>query len=58
MGPLAGIRVLQRAPRFGRTKPALPRPQEIPGAGTREALLEWGFAKADIDGLAAAKPLR
>ncbi len=45
------------APRFGRTKPALPRPPETPGASTREALLEWGFSDADIDGFAAAKAI-
>jgi alpha-methylacyl-CoA racemase len=45
------------APRFGRTKPALPRPPEAPGAGTREALLEWGFSDADIDGFAATKAI-
>ena len=45
------------APRFGRTKPALPRPPEAPGASTRDALLEWGFSNADIDGFAAAKAI-
>ncbi len=45
------------APRFGRTKPALPRPPEEPGAGTREALLEWGFSETDIDGFAASKAI-
>ncbi|CAN5336468.1 CaiB/BaiF CoA-transferase family protein [soil metagenome] len=45
------------APRFGRTKPALPRPPEAPGASTREALLEWGFSNADIDGFAAVKAI-
>lgn len=41
------------APRFGRTKPALPRPPEEPGADAREALLEWGFSEADIEGFIA-----
>jgi len=45
------------APRFGRTRPALPRPPEAPGAGTREALLEWGFSESDIEGFAAAKAI-
>lgn len=45
------------APRFGRTKPALPRPPEEPGAGTRDALLEWGFSEAEIEGLAASKAI-
>lgn len=45
------------APRFGRTKPSMPRPPEAPGASTREALLEWGFSAAEIDGLAEAKAI-
>jgi alpha-methylacyl-CoA racemase len=45
------------APRFGRTKPSMPRPPEAPGASTREALLEWGFSAAEIDGLTEAKAI-
>lgn len=45
------------APRFGRTKPALPTPPEEPGAGTRDALLDWGFSEAEIATLAAAKAI-
>lgn len=42
------------APRFGRTKPALPRPPEQPGASTRDALLEWGFSETEIERFVAA----
>jgi alpha-methylacyl-CoA racemase len=45
------------APRFGRTKPTLPRPPEAPGASAREALLEWGFSEADIAGFVATKAI-
>ena len=42
------------APRFSRSVPDLPSGPEEPGASGRLALVEWGFAEAEIDGLAAA----
>ncbi len=45
------------APRFSRTRPALPTPPEEPGAGTRDALLAWGFSEAEIEAFAAAKAI-
>ena len=40
------------APRFGRTAPERPTAPEMPGAGGREALLDWGLSAEEIAGLA------
>lgn len=45
------------APRFSRTKPATPKPPERPGASTKLALREWGFADAELDILEKAGAL-
>ena len=42
------------APRFGRTPSAPPTHAPRPGEHTRGALLDWGFAAAEIDDLEAA----
>jgi alpha-methylacyl-CoA racemase len=45
------------APRFSRSKPALPRPPEERGASTQEALLEWGFSESEIKQFIAAEAI-
>jgi alpha-methylacyl-CoA racemase len=42
------------APRFSRTKPALPAIPPTPGAHTEQALADWGFATDEIARLKAA----
>ena len=37
------------APRFSRTPGTLPKPPEAPGESAYEALLEWGYDRAEID---------
>lgn len=39
------------APRFSRTKPALPTPPESPGQSTASALSAWGFSQTEISQL-------
>lgn len=46
------------APRFSRTPADVPSKPEKPGAGGREALLEWGYSATAIDDLAAAGAIR
>ncbi len=43
------------APRFSRTPSAIQRPPASPGQHTDEALADWGFARADIARLRAAR---
>jgi len=49
-----GIAQPAPAPRFGRTPAAQPAGAPEPGEHTRRALLDWGFATAEIDELADA----
>ena len=49
-----GISQPAPAPRFGRTPAAQPAGAPEPGEHTRRALLDWGFAAAEIDELADA----
>lgn len=42
------------APRFSRTPAGTPRLPAAPGQHTREALLDWGFAPAEVDALLRA----
>jgi alpha-methylacyl-CoA racemase len=49
-----GIAQPAPAPRFERTPPAQPSGAPEPGEHTRRALLDWGFATAEIDELADA----
>lgn len=42
------------APRFSRTKPALPTPPDIPGQSTASALAQWGIEPSEIIRLADA----
>jgi alpha-methylacyl-CoA racemase len=49
-----GISQPAPAPRFGRTPAAQPAGAPEPGEHTRRALLDWGFATAEIDELADA----
>ena len=39
------------APRFSRTPSAIQRPPAVPGQHTEEALRDWGFSLADVEGL-------
>jgi alpha-methylacyl-CoA racemase len=39
------------APRFSRTPSAIQRPPAVPGEHTEEALGDWGFSAAELDGL-------
>lgn len=45
------------APRFSRTKPAIPTPPENPGQSTELALREWGFKDAELTKLRASGAL-
>lgn len=42
------------APRFSRTKPAMPTPPDVPGQSTASALAQWGFAASEIARLGEA----
>lgn len=53
-----GVKQPAPAPRFSRTLPGLPTKPEIPGAGGRAALLEWGYDESMIEGLAAAGAIK
>ena len=46
------------APRFSRTPSEVRSPPAAPGAHTEEGLSDWGFTKADIDGLVASGSIR
>jgi alpha-methylacyl-CoA racemase len=43
------------APRFSRTPLEVKHPPQNPGANTREALQDWGFADGDVEALVEAK---
>ena len=45
------------APRFSRTSPDNPTAPEAPGAGGRDALLDWGLSHQEIDALAAERAI-
>jgi alpha-methylacyl-CoA racemase len=42
------------APRFSRTPAEIRSPPTTPGAQTEEGLIDWGFTKAEIEGLVAS----
>ncbi len=46
------------APRFSQTPPGDPAPPQAPGAGTRAALAEWGWAEHEIDTLCRSGVVR
>ncbi|MGA4992156.1 CaiB/BaiF CoA transferase family protein [Nonomuraea bangladeshensis] len=50
---VAGIPQPAPAPRFGRTPGTTPTPTPLPGAHTRDVLLEAGFAAGDVEELRA-----
>jgi len=49
-----GITQPAPAPRFSRTVPATPTPPEPAGAGTAEALAQWGVTAGEVERLRAA----
>lgn len=48
---VGGIRQPAPAPRFGRSKPEMPRAGSAPGADTDAILSDWGFSEAEIAAL-------
>jgi alpha-methylacyl-CoA racemase len=48
---VAGVTQPRPAPRFSRTDPEIERPPAHAGQHSREVLLDWGFAGADVDKL-------
>jgi alpha-methylacyl-CoA racemase len=54
---LGGVTQPAPAPRFSRTQPDLPSAPAMPGADTREALRDWGFASGELDRLTAVGAL-
>jgi alpha-methylacyl-CoA racemase len=51
---VGGVMQPAPAPRFGRSRPGIPRPAPVPGQHTRELLLEAGYSESDIGSLLAA----
>jgi len=45
---VAGVKQPGPAPRFSRTQAVIERPPAHPGEHTDEALVDWGFSKADV----------
>ncbi len=51
---IAGVPQPAPAPRFSRTVPEVAMPPAHPGQHTREVLLDWGFAEAEVAALVEA----
>lgn len=55
---VGGVMQPSPAPRFGRSIPAIAGPPPAPGEHTYEALLDWGFARGEINRLRSVGAVR